>query len=154
MLLGLFGTQYWLHIPDEWGGSRKQPICMWFVIDLSVSSINFRTCLVHPTFVAHTSYNTKYIYLPVKTAVQPLISHTGSCNKFIQTEYRNMPSHSRSSDVFFQQILVHISPTFWASEVTELSPELYVSRECGAWCFLLGRATVIKRHFLGTVGKT
>jgi hypothetical protein len=35
-----------------------------------------------------------------------------------------------------------------------VSPELYVSRECGAWCFLLGRDTVIKRHFLGTVGET
>jgi hypothetical protein len=96
-----------------------QPICMWFGIELSVSSINFRTCLVRPTFVAHTINNRKYIYLPVKTAVQPPCSHISSCNRCIQTVYHNMPSHSHNSDVFFQQILVHIYPTFLASEVTE-----------------------------------
>jgi len=79
-----------------------QSIYMWFGIELSVSSINFRTCLVCPTFVAHTSNSKKYIYLPAKTTVHPPCSHTGSCNKFIQTVYHNMPSHSHNSDVFFQ----------------------------------------------------
>jgi len=144
-----FGMQYGLHIPDEWDGGRMQPIFMCFGIELSASSINFRTCLACP--LADTSNNRRYIYLPVKTAVQSPCSHTSSCNKFIQTVYHNMARHSHSSDIFFQQILVDISPTFWAPEATELSPELYVSRGCGAWCFLLGRDTVIKRHFLGTV---
>jgi hypothetical protein len=146
-----FGTQYGLHILDEWDGGRMQPIFMWFGIELSVSSINFRTCLARPTFVAHTNNNRRYIYLPVTTSERSPCFHTGSCNKCIQTVYHNMPRHSHSSDIFFQQILVHISPIFWASEATELSPKLYVSRGCGAWCFILGRDAMIKRHFLGTV---
>jgi len=69
MLLGLFGIQYGLHIPDEWFVSRMKALCMWFGIELSVSNINFKTCLVHPTFVAHTGNDRKYIYLPVNTVV-------------------------------------------------------------------------------------
>lgn len=42
---------------------------MWVGIELSVSNINFKTCLARPTFVTHTGNDRKYIYLPVKTGV-------------------------------------------------------------------------------------
>lgn len=80
------------------------------------------------------SEETKASYSPVSSAVWPMWSATGSCNKRVQATYHNMPTHSCSIDQqcdwsisshIFPSISQRLEPQSWVSNSTNISMYSY-----------------------------
>ena len=85
--------------------------------------------------VLHATTDTEYICSPANSAVQPLSSHTGSCNKCFRRVHHTMStrSHSSGKTCSFRESF-HILPLhFPASGAVKLSPELclmFCTKKC------------------------